>query len=96
MLPFVFLIAGTSAAALVLSGCSEEKAETKDIVRPVKVVEIAAIDTSRTLSYSGTVRARTEMNLGFRVNGKITERLVDVGERVKSGDLLARIDLVRL
>lgn len=87
-----FLIAGTSAAALVLSGCSEEKAETKDIVRPVKVVEIAAIDTSRTLSYSGTVRARTEMNLGFRVNGKITERLVDVGERVKSGDLLARID----
>lgn len=82
----------TSAAVLVLSGCSEEKAETKQIVRPVKVVEIAAIDTSRTLSYSGTVRARTEMNLGFRVNGKITERLVDIGQRVKSGDLLARID----
>lgn len=81
-----------SAAVLVLSGCSEEKAETKEIVRPVKVVEIAAIDTSRTLSYSGTVRARTEMNLGFRVNGKITERLVDIGQRVKSGDLLARID----
>jgi multidrug efflux system membrane fusion protein len=81
-----------SAAVLVLSGCSEEKAETKEIVRPVKVVEIAAIDTSRTLSYSGTVRARTEMNLGFRVNGKITERLVDIGQRVKSGDRLARID----
>lgn len=81
-----------SAAVLVLSGCSEEKAETKEIVRPVKVVEIAAIDTSRTLSYSGTVRARTEMNLGFRVNGKITERLVDIGQRVKTGDLLARID----
>ncbi|WP_428423801.1 efflux RND transporter periplasmic adaptor subunit [Pararhizobium sp.] len=81
-----------SAAVLALAGCSEEKAETKEIVRPVKVVEIAAIDTSRTLSYSGTVRARTEMNLGFRVNGKITERLVDIGQRVKSGDLLARID----
>ncbi|WP_426239094.1 efflux RND transporter periplasmic adaptor subunit [Pararhizobium sp. DWP1-1-3] len=81
-----------SAAVLVLSGCSEEKAETKEIVRPVKVIEIAAIDTSRTLSYSGTVRARTEMNLGFRVNGKIIARLVDIGQRVKSGDLLARID----
>ena len=81
-----------SAAVFALSGCSEEKAETKQIVRPVKVVEIAAIGTSRTLSYSGTVRARTEMNLGFRVNGKITERLVDIGQRVKSGDLLARID----
>lgn len=88
----IVMIACTAAAALTLSGCSEEKAETKEIVRPVKVVEIAAIDTSRTLSYSGTVRARTEMNLGFRVNGKITGRLVDIGQRVKSGDLLARID----
>ncbi len=88
-LPVISIV---SAMALVLSGCSEEKAETTDIIRPVKVVEIAAIDTSRTLSYSGTVRARTEMNLGFRVNGKITERLVDIGQRVKSGDLLARID----
>ncbi len=88
-LPVISLV---SAMALVLSGCSEEKAETTEIIRPVKVVEIAAIDTSRKLSYSGTVRARTEMNLGFRVNGKITERLVDIGQRVKSGDLLARID----
>lgn len=88
-LPVISIV---SAMALVLSGCSEEKAETAEIIRPVKVVEIAAIDTSRTLSYSGTVRARTEMNLGFRVNGKITERLVDIGQRVKSGDLLARID----
>jgi RND family efflux transporter MFP subunit len=86
------VIALTSVSVLVLSGCSEEKAETKEIVRPVKVVEIAAIDTSRMLSYSGTVRARTEMTLGFRVNGKITGRLVDIGQRVKSGDLLARID----
>lgn len=32
------------------------------------------------------------MNLGFRVNGKIVERIVNVGDRVKVGDLLARID----
>ena len=86
------VIAAMSAAVFALSGCSQEEAETREVVRPVKVVEIAAIDTSRTLSYSGTVRARTEMNLGFRVNGKITERRVDIGQRVKSGDLLARID----
>ncbi|MBP1860177.1 efflux RND transporter periplasmic adaptor subunit [Rhizobium herbae] len=86
------VIALTSVAVLALSGCSEEKAATKEIVRPVKVVEIAAVDSTRMLSYSGTVRARTEMNLGFRINGKITERLVDIGQRVKSGDLLARVD----
>ncbi|TIQ23275.1 MAG: efflux RND transporter periplasmic adaptor subunit [Mesorhizobium sp.] len=79
-------------AALGLAGCSQEKVEVKDIVRPVKVVEIAKANDTRELSYSGSVRARTEMNLGFRINGKITERLVDIGQRVKPGDVLARID----
>ncbi|MER8612092.1 efflux RND transporter periplasmic adaptor subunit [Mesorhizobium sp. M1216] len=79
-------------AALGLAGCSQEKAEVKEIIRPVKVVEIAKASDTRQLSYSGSVRARTEMNLGFRINGKITERLVDIGDRVKPGDVLARID----
>ncbi|WP_077963677.1 efflux RND transporter periplasmic adaptor subunit [Ensifer adhaerens] len=81
-----------SVLSLTLVGCSEEKAETADVVRPVKVVEIAQADTARQLSYSGSVRARTEMNLGFRVSGKIVERVVNVGDRVKVGDLLARVD----
>ncbi|MER8973106.1 efflux RND transporter periplasmic adaptor subunit [Mesorhizobium sp. M0800] len=79
-------------AALGLAGCSQEKAEVTEIIRPVKVVEIAKASDTRQLSYSGSVRARTEMNLGFRINGKITERLVDIGDRVKPGDVLARID----
>ncbi|RVA13050.1 efflux RND transporter periplasmic adaptor subunit, partial [Mesorhizobium sp. M7A.F.Ca.US.002.01.1.1] len=79
-------------ATLGLAGCSQEKAEVKDIIRPVKVVEIAKVNDTRTLSYSGSVRARTESALAFRVNGKITERLVDIGQHVASGDVLARID----
>ncbi|MER8404506.1 efflux RND transporter periplasmic adaptor subunit [Mesorhizobium sp. M1307] len=78
--------------ALGLAGCSQEKAEVTEIIRPVKVVEITKASDTRQLSYSGSVRARTEMNLGFRINGKITERLVDIGDRVKPGDVLARID----
>lgn len=80
------------ATLLTLAGCSEEKAETKEVVRPVKVIEIAQTHDTRMLNYSGSVRARVEMNLGFRINGKISERLVDIGERVRAGDLLARID----
>jgi multidrug efflux system membrane fusion protein len=79
-------------AALGLAGCSQEKAEVRDIIRPVKVVEIGKTQTTRELDYSGSVRARTEMNLGFRVAGKVTERLVDIGQHVTSGDVLARID----
>ncbi|MDF0577979.1 efflux RND transporter periplasmic adaptor subunit [Bradyrhizobium yuanmingense] len=42
--------------------------------------------------FTGTVGARVESNLGFRVAGKIVERLVNVGEQVKSGQPLMRID----
>ncbi|MGY5780344.1 efflux RND transporter periplasmic adaptor subunit [Rhizobium sp. LEGMi135b] len=81
-----------AALGLGLSGCNEKKEETAEVVRPVKVVEIAQTDTKRKLDYSGAVRARTEMNLGFRVNGKIVERKVDIGQRVKPGDVIARMD----
>jgi RND family efflux transporter MFP subunit len=78
--------------AAALSACSEQKAETKPVIRAVKVVEIAKTTDTRELEYSGSVRSRTEMNLGFRVAGKVTERLVDIGDRVKPGDIVARID----
>ena len=90
--------AGLSTAAVVaamlgLAGCSQEKAEVvQEVVRPVKVVEIGEAQTTRQLDYSGSVRARTEMNLGFRIAGKVTERLVDIGQHVNEGDVLARVD----
>jgi membrane fusion protein, multidrug efflux system len=90
-MPFVAGLALVASIGL-LAGCDEKKAETAEVVRPVKVLAIAKADTTRALDYSGSVRARTEMNLGFRVNGKIIERRVDIGERVKPGDVLARID----
>ncbi|MDX8524287.1 efflux RND transporter periplasmic adaptor subunit [Mesorhizobium sp. MSK_1335] len=84
---------GIIVAALGLAGCSQEKAEVvQEVVRPVKVVEIGEAQTSRQLDYSGSVRARTEMNLGFRIAGKVTERLVDIGQHVNEGDVLARVD----
>lgn len=80
-------------AALGLSACSEEKAEVKtETVRPVKVIEVAASESRRALDYSGAIRARSEIAMGFRVSGKVTERLVDIGDRVTAGETLARID----
>lgn len=85
-------VAGLIVATLGLAACSQEKTEVQDIIRPVKVVEIGQAEKSRELTYSGSVRARTEMNLGFRISGKVTERLVDIGQHVTTGDVLARID----
>lgn len=90
------LIAGVLVvlAGISLSACNEAKSETASakVIRPVKVVKIARTDDQRELDYSGSVKARTEMNVGFRVAGKIIERLVDVGDRVKPGEVLARLD----
>jgi RND family efflux transporter MFP subunit len=88
-----FLTSAAFALVLLLSACSEEKkAEAPEPLRPVKVTEVSGPDQGRVLQYSGSVRARTEMTLGFRVAGKITERLVDVGDRVTPGQVLARLD----
>lgn len=80
------------ASTLLLVSCTEEKAETVKEIRPVKVVEIAKATNVRALEFSGSVKSRTEMNLGFRIAGKVTERLVDIGDRVRPGDVLSRVD----
>ncbi|MDK9697845.1 MAG: efflux RND transporter periplasmic adaptor subunit [Siculibacillus sp.] len=79
--------------ATALGGCREEEvAAAPDHVRPVKTLTIAAADETRTIRFSGSVRARVETALGFRVPGKIAERRVDIGGRVEPGQVLARLD----
>src|SRR5262245_41561125 len=60
--------------------------------RPVQVQQVAfeAGDASR--DFVGVVRARYETDVGFRVAGKITARIVNVGDRVRAGDVIARLD----
>jgi RND family efflux transporter MFP subunit len=43
-------------------------------------------------TFVGVVRARREIDLAFRVGGKVVQRKVEVGDRVVPGDLIARID----
>jgi RND family efflux transporter MFP subunit len=79
--------------ALPLAACKEEKkAETGEPIRPVRVMTVSAGSETRTLIYSGSVRARVETALGFRVPGKIVERLANVGDKVTVGAVLARLD----
>lgn len=59
--------------------------------RPV-LVERPAAAGSATRAFAGEVRAREESALSFRVGGKLVERRVDVGARVRAGDVLARLD----
>ena len=79
------------AAAAMLSACSK-KEPLPEPVRAVKLVTVGegAIETAQ--EYSGDVRAKVESRLGFRVAGKITKREVELGQHVKAGQVLARLD----
>jgi RND family efflux transporter MFP subunit len=78
----------------LLAGCSEvpPPAAAPRLVRTLTVGAADAALDSAQRSYSGEVRARIETTLGFRVAGKIVERRADLGQAVKAGQVLARLD----
>jgi RND family efflux transporter MFP subunit len=83
------------AAALLagLAGCAEEKqAAPPPPLRPVLVQDVKFEPRLAPRTFVGTVRARTETDLGFRIAGKIAQRHVQVGDRVRSGQALATLD----
>src|SRR5262245_61708493 len=81
-----------AAAGLALSACQEKVVHVPEPVRPVKVVKVEPNAATREVVLSGSVKARVEASLGFRVPGKIVERLVNVGDHVEAGTVLARLD----
>jgi RND family efflux transporter MFP subunit len=77
---------------LFLAGCEANTAPAAKIDRPVQVQRVVFDSENAARDFVGVVRARYETDLGFRVPGKIVARLVNVGDRVHAGDVMARID----
>jgi len=74
----------------LLAACGQEEA-VQTTVRPAMVVQPQPSAQS-TDSYPGEVRARYEPDLAFRIGGKVSKRLVEEGERVKTNQALAELD----
>lgn len=77
--------------ALLAVGCSRRE-PAPEPVRAVRTMTVTADTAGGVHEYAAEVRARTESRLGFRVGGKMTSRLVDVGDVVRPGQVLARLD----
>jgi RND family efflux transporter MFP subunit len=76
---------------LLLSGCDRGEEEVAEI-RPVRSMTIVQGLSGGVVTLTGRVQAETEINQSFRIDGRLIERTVDVGDTVKSGQLLARLD----
>ena len=92
------LLVGISLAgvAIALGGCNDKVAEKPAESRPVLVATVHYEAQSPERSFVGTIRPRIETDMGFRVAGKVAQRLVDVGQTVDLGQPLATLDEVDL
>ncbi len=88
---FTCIAAGIIAGGLLVLGCAPEP-ETAKPPRSVKAMQVVAPSTIGSRSFPGRAEAGQEVNLSFRVAGPLIELPVDVGDRVKRGDVVARID----
>lgn len=83
----------TVAAALIaaLTGLG-----AADAPKPVRVQTVALVESRPAFTVSGTLQARTQTDLAFRVGGKVIARPVEVGNVVRAGTVLAQLDLADL
>jgi multidrug efflux system membrane fusion protein len=79
-------------AFFIATGCEKkEEAVPKEVVRPVKVITVAGSSSNIPLIFPGKTRANQRVDLSFKVPGPIVELPVEEGQKMKKGQLIARI-----
>lgn len=79
------------AATTLLTACQAPQSTEKSAPPRVLTYQVGT-QAGTASAYSGTIHARVEQDLSFRVGGRILERKVNVGEKVTAGQLLMRLD----
>ena len=78
--------------ALGLAACNREKTAEAPAPRPVRTVTAKLQDTGETVALTGHIQAEDEASMAFRIGGRMIERFVNVGDKVRPGQELARLD----
>jgi RND family efflux transporter MFP subunit len=87
------LIALVGLLPFVLAACIDAASSADPRMQPPLVrTEAVTASASSARSFTGIVAARVQSDLGFRVPGKVLERLIDTGQPVRRGQALMRID----
>lgn len=88
----LLLFASLLLAALTLAACGEKEEARTPEPRPVRTTVATLRPAAEIVQLTGQVEARNEASYGFRIGGRIIERLVNVGDQVEPGQVLARLD----
>ena len=83
---------GAPMVLLTLAGCRQDADEQAQEARPVRTVVIEKSKLGELVELTGNIQPENEAALSFRIGGRMIERFAGVGDVVKSGQLLARLD----
>jgi RND family efflux transporter MFP subunit len=90
---FCVVMAASTVIPIVaaVAGCSREEARIPD-PRPVRTVTIEDPAEAEPVSFTGQIRAKDQVKLAFRLDGRMIERKVSVGDVVAAGQVVAKLD----
>ena len=83
---------GAFMILVLLAACRPAEELEPEPVRPVRVMTIETRESGETVTLTGQIEAQEEVRLAFRAGGRMIERPVNVGDRVRAGQLIGRLE----
>ncbi len=88
----LFIVLLLLSGVLLLSGCGDKEQKQSVAPRPVRFIVAPPPVSGIPFIRTGEIRAHDEIMLGFRVEGRLLSRTVDVGDRVQAGQVVATVE----
>jgi membrane fusion protein, multidrug efflux system len=80
------------AMAALLVGCEQQVPATKPEVRPVRALTVEKRVAGEPVIFTGRIEAEDEVNLAFRISGRVLKSDLKMGDNVKAGQVVARLE----
>ena len=85
------ILVAVAIAVTLLSACNRVEEPRATDTRPVRTIRIEQRAAHSAVVLTGTVQAQREINQSFRVDGRLIERKVNVGDEVRPGQVIGKI-----
>lgn len=77
---------------ILLNACQRKEEVVAVQPRPVRVVTVEKSEAGTAITLTGRIEAEDEVNLAFRISGRLLENNMRVGDRVEAGQVVARLE----
>jgi membrane fusion protein, multidrug efflux system len=76
----------------LLAACQQDTEATAPVIRPVRTVTVDKREAGPPITLTGRIEAEDVVSLGFRISGRLLENTAKLGDRVKPGQVVARLE----